>query len=132
MGTAGIRAQLAKAREQLEQAACRRQEQALEELPPAARWLRVLEMLVVMLERQGATPGQLAPLRECIAVLAPAARSPGPRLNEVCDHAIVTVSQWLHGADPHLLACTREDHPGVLRAAIEADGAAGFPGRDGA
>jgi hypothetical protein len=132
MATAAIRAWLAKVREQLGQAARRKAEQALEDLPPAARWLRVLELLAVMPERQGATPDQLRGLRECIAVLAPTARSPVPRLDEVCDHALVTASQWLRADDPHLLACTREDHPEVLRAAIEADRAAGAQGRDGA
>jgi len=111
----------------LEAHAARREQEAIEDLPPAGKWARLMGLVLRILERTGAPPEQQAHVRECLAVLAPAARSAGPSLNAACNGFLIPVAQARRSGGPIPMACLRPDHVGVLRTAIEADGAVGNP-----
>jgi hypothetical protein len=111
----------------LEAHAARREQEAIEDLPPAAKWARLMGLVLRILERTGAPQQQQAHIRECIATLAPAVRSDGPSLNSACNRFLIPVAQARHFGGPIPMACLRRDHVEGLREAIRADGAVGNP-----
>jgi hypothetical protein len=143
MARASIRAQVEQIRRQLDLAGGR--EEDVLGLPAATKWFRALGLLVVTLERKGAAPDQLGPLREALGVLGPVARvpagwlraAPGCRTNCVCDMALIAVHRWTHSGQTDGMAFLWDGHAGALRSAIEedrraaagSDRAAGAPGR---
>jgi hypothetical protein len=139
MTKASVRAQVKEIQREVDRAG-RREEDVLH-LPAATKWFRVLRLIMVMLERGGAAPARLAPLREALAVLGPVAKvptpmvrqAPGCRVNSVSTMALIAVGRWANSGQADALAFLWDGHAGALREAVEEDrraaaGAAGAAG----
>jgi hypothetical protein len=114
----------------------RREEDVLN-LPAATKWFRALRLLVATLERGGAAPARLAPLRDALAVLAPVAKvptgmvrqAPGCRVNSVCDMALIATQRWIRLGQTDGMAFL-DGHAKALRDAIEEDRRGAAAGAD--